>query len=332
MELPRTDGAAPSFDPELSRALAALGDATREPLTPGNLAAQQERDAAIRPRPTAHELRADGLFEVTELRVPGRDVTLLSARPAGVTGPLPLLYYMHGGGMVMGNAASVMPQLLREWALPLKLAVISVEYGLAPRAQYPVPVEDCYAGLVRAAEHAAELGIDADRIVIGGKSAGGGLAAALALLTRDRGGPAPIGQLLLCPMLDDRGSTFSSHQMAGIDVWDRTSNTTAWQAALGDRFGAADLPPYAAPARATDLSGLPPAYIDVGSAETFRDEDVAYADAIWRAGGQAELHVWPGACHGFDSFAPAAALSRDAREARTRWLRRVLARPGSEET
>ncbi|CAM5642126.1 hypothetical protein GCM10010343_53720 [Streptomyces avidinii] len=136
----------------------------------------------------------------------------------------------------------------------------------------------------------------------------------------------PIGQLLLCPMLDDRGSTFSSHQMAGIDVWDRTSNTTAWQAALGDRFEAVDLPPYAAPDRATDLSGLPPAYIDVGSAETFRDEDVAYA------GGQAELHVWPGAYHGFDSFAPAAALSRDAREARTRRLRRVLARPGSEET
>ncbi len=193
--------------------------------------------------------------------------------------------------MVMGNAPSVLPQLLREWALPLGLAVISVEYGLAPRAQYPEPVEDCDAGLVWAAGHAAELGIDADRTVIGGKRAGGGLAAALALLTRDRGGPAPIGQLLLCPMLDDRNTTFSSHQMAGIDIWDRTSNTTAWPALLGDRPGAADLPPYAAPARATDLSGLPPAYIDVGSSETFRDEDVAYADAIWRAGGQAELHV-----------------------------------------
>lgn len=323
-----TAGDAPPFDPELGAALATLGSEVREPFTPENLAARQERDAAARPRPTVRDLRADGRFEVDELLVPGAsgepDVTLVSARPARVTGPLPLLYYMHGGGMITGNAWSVLPRLLREWALPLELAVVSVEYRLAPRAQYPGPVEDCYAGLVWVAAHAAALGIDADRVVVGGKSAGGGLAAALALLTRDRGGPAPIGQLLLCPMLDDRNDTFSSHQMAGVDTWDRTSNTTAWQALLGDRYGAVDLPPYAAPARATDLSGLPPAYIEVGSAETFRDEDVAYANAIWQAGGQAELHVWPGAFHGFDTFAPGAALSQDARNARSRWLRRVL--------
>ncbi|WP_371502460.1 alpha/beta hydrolase [Kitasatospora sp. NBC_00374] len=320
--------APPPFDPELALALAALGDGAREPLTPQNLAARQERDAAARPRPTVRELRADGRFEVAEIRVPGvpagPDVTLVSARPAGLAGPLPLLYYMHGGGMVMGNAWSVLPQLLREWALTLELAVISVEYRLAPQAQYPGPVEDCYTGFSWVAAHAAALGIDADRIIVGGKSAGGGLAAALALLVRDRGGPAPIGQLLLCPMLDDRDNTLSSRQMAGRDTWDRTSNATAWQALLGDRYGAADLPPYAAPARATDLSGLPPAYIEVGSAETLRDEDVAYAHAIWQAGGQAELHVWPGAFHGFDTIAPQAALTRDARDARSRWLRRTL--------
>ncbi|MGW2633638.1 alpha/beta hydrolase [Streptomyces chattanoogensis] len=319
----------PPFDHELGVALAALVGETREPFTPENLVARQERDAATRPRPTVRDIQADGRFEVDELCVPGssgeRDVTLVSARPAGSAGPLPLLYYMHGGGMITGNAWSVLPRLLREWALPLELAVISVEYRLAPQTQYPGPVEDCYTGFVWAAERAAQLGIDADRIIIGGKSAGGGLAAALALLARDRGGPTPIGQLLLCPMLDDRNNTFSSHQMAGIDIWDRTSNATAWQALLGDRYGAADLPPYAAPARATDLSGLPPAYIEVGSAETFRDEDVAYASAIWQAGGQAELHVWPGACHGFDTFAPQAALSQDARNARSRWLRRLLA-------
>ncbi|MFF1908479.1 alpha/beta hydrolase [Kitasatospora sp. NPDC058218] len=323
-------GLAPPFDPELAAALAALGGGAGGPITPENLAARQERDVASRPRPTLRELRADGRFEVAELRVPrapdGPDVTLVSARPAGIPRPLPLLYYLHGGGMIMGNAWSVVPQLLREWALPLELAVISVEYRLAPRTRHPGPLEDCYAGFVWAAEHAAELGIDADRIVLGGKSAGGGLAAALALLTRDRGGPAPIGQLLLCPMLDDRGTSFSSHQMAGLDTWDRTSNATAWQALLGDRYGAADLSPYAAPARATDLSGLPPAYLDVGSAETFRDEDVAYAQALWQAGGQAELHVWPGAFHGFDTLAPRSALARDAREARLRWLRRILAR------
>lgn len=318
----------PPFDPELGVALAALGDEAREPFTPENLAARQERDAAARPRPTVRDLRADGWFEVDELRVPGasggQDVTLVSARPAGIAGPLPLLYYMHGGGMITGNAWSVLPKLLRDWALALELAVISVEYRLAPQAQYPGPVEDCYAGLVWVAAHAARLGIDADRIIVGGKSAGGGLAAALALLTRDRRGPAPIGQLLLCPMLDDRNNTFSSHQMAGIDTWDRTSNATAWQALLGARYGASDLSPYAAPGRAVDLSKLPPAYIDVGSAETLRDEDVAYANAIWQAGGQAELHVWPGAFHGFDTIAPRAALSQDARDARTHWLRRIL--------
>ncbi|POX52548.1 esterase [Streptomyces sp. Ru71] len=325
-------GQAPPLDPELRAALAASGEWVREPVTPENLAERQRRDATARPRPTLRELEADGRFEVAELSVPSlcgrRDVTLVSARPAGISGPLPLLYYLHGGGMIMGNAWSVLPQLLRAWAEPLELAVVSVEYGLAPRVRHPGPVEDCYAGLVRVAAHADELGIDADRIIVGGKSAGGGLAAALALLTRDRGGPTPIGQLLLCPMLDDRNDTFSSHQMAGVDTWDRTSNITAWQALLGDRYGTDDVPPYAAPARATDLSGLPPAYIEVGSAETFRDEDVAYAGALWQAGGQAELHVWPGACHGFDTFAPRAALSQDARDARTRWLRRLLAQSG----
>ncbi|MCX5213705.1 alpha/beta hydrolase [Kitasatospora sp. NBC_00240] len=321
---------APPFDAELGAALAARGAAAREPVTPAGLAAAQRRDAVARPRPTLRQLRADGRFEVRELRLPGgrdgTEVTLVVARPAGIPGPLPVLYYLHGGGMIMGNAWSVLPRLLREWALPLRLAVVSVEYRLAPGAQYLEPVEDCYTGLVRATGRAAELGLDPDRVLLGGKSAGGGLAAALALLTRDRGGPAPIGHLLLSPMLDDRGSTFSSHQMAGVDTWDRTSNATAWQALLGDRYGAADLSPYAAAARATDLSGLPPAYIEVGSAETFRDEAVAYADAIWRAGGEAELHVWPGAFHGFDTVAPRAALSQDAREARTRWLRRVLLR------
>ncbi|WP_370097494.1 alpha/beta hydrolase [Streptacidiphilus sp. MAP12-20] len=310
---------------------------SREPVTLDDLAARQQRDAAARPRPTLRELRADGRFEVEELRAPGgvRDekagregieVRLVSARPAGIAGPLPLLYYMHGGGMIMGNAWSVLPRLLREWVLPLQLAVISVEYRLAPQAQYPGPLEDCYAGLLWAADHASGLGLDADRIMIGGKSAGGGLAAAVALLTRDRGGPAPVGQLLLSPMLDDRNNTFSSHQMAGRDLWDRASNATAWRAMLGDRHGTADLPPYAAPARATDLSGLPPAYIEVGSAETFRDEAVAYADAIWQAGGEAELHVWPGAFHGFDTIAPRAVLSQDARDARSRWLRRIVGR------
>ncbi|MFJ9770770.1 alpha/beta hydrolase [Kitasatospora sp. NPDC101157] len=318
----------PPLDPQVGAAVAAAGERARGVLTPEDLAAWQERDAASRPRPTLDRLRDGGRFEVAELRAPradgGGEVTLLSGRPAGAGGTLPVLYYLHGGGMVTGNAWSVLPRLLRSWALPLGLAVVSVEYRLAPRTRFPGAVDDCWAGLTWVVEHADALGLDARRLVIGGKSAGGGLAAALALLTRDRGGPAPVGQLLLSPMLDDRGDTFSSHQMVGHDTWDRASNATAWQAVLGDRYGAADLSPYAAPARATDLSRLPATYVEVGSAETFRDEAVAYADAIWRAGGDAELHVWPGACHGFDTLAPHAAVSQDALAARTRWLRRIL--------
>ncbi|MET8625103.1 alpha/beta hydrolase [Kitasatospora sp. NPDC004669] len=320
----------PPLDPQVGAAVGAAGERARELLTPECLAAWQERDIAARPRPTLDRLCDGGRFEVEELHVPradgGGDVTLVSARAAGVREALPLLYYLHGGGMVTGNAWSVLPRLLRAWALPLGLAVVSVEYRLAPRTRFPGAVEDCYAALDWVVENADVLGVDARRVVVGGKSAGGGLAAALALLARDRGGPAPVGQLLLSPMLDDRGHTFSSHQMAGHDTWDRTSNATAWQALLGDRYGAADLSPYAAPARATDLSRLPAAYVEVGSAETFRDEAVAYADAIWQAGGDAELHVWPGACHGFDTLAPHAVISQDAHDARTRWLRRVLRR------
>ncbi|MFD0368561.1 alpha/beta hydrolase [Streptomyces sp. NPDC059071] len=301
-----------------------MGTDRREPVTPENLAERRARDAASRPRPTAGELRADGRFEVEELRV--GDVTLVSARPAGLDGPLPLLYYLHGGAMVMGNAWSVLPTVLREWVEPLGLAVLSVEYRLAPEAPYPAALEDAYEGLVWAAGHAAELDVDPGRIVIGGKSAGGGLAAALALLARDRGGPSALGQLLLSPMLDDSLETYSARQMSGVDVWDLTSHATIWRAYLGERYepGAADVPPYAAPSRATDLSGLPPAYVEVGSAEMFRDEGVAYANRIWQSGGQAELHVVPGACHGFDGLARHATLTQDARTTRTRWLRRLL--------
>ncbi|WP_370412403.1 alpha/beta hydrolase fold domain-containing protein [Streptomyces fradiae] len=324
MGMSRRGGGPPTpFDPEVRAVVEARGAGRREPMTAANLAERRARDAASRPRPTAEELRDGGRFEVAELRTPG--VTLVSARQAGLGGPLPLLYYLHGGAMVMGNAWSVLPTVLREWAEPLGLAVLSVEYRLAPEASYPAAVEDAYAGLVWAAGHAAELGVDPGRFVIGGKSAGGGLAAALALLNRDRGGPPVLGQMLLSPMLDDRMDTYSAHQMSGVDVWDLTSHTTAWQAHLGALYGAPDTPPYAAPARATDLTGLPPAYVEVGSAEMFRDEGVAYANGLWRAGSQAELHVWPGACHGFDGLARHAALTRTARAARTDWLRRLLA-------
>jgi acetyl esterase/lipase len=316
------------FDPELAAALSALGDQISPSITPAAIALAREADAPMMPPPTDEELSRGGTYTVAERTVPGPadapDISLLICTPVGVDGARPAIYHTHGGGMVFGdNRAGALEMV--ETASRYGAVVVSVEYRLAPETPHPGPVEDVYAGLVWTAKNAAELGIDPDRIVIAGGSAGGGLTAALGLLARDRGGPAVFGQMLLCPMLDDRNNTVSSLQMAGRGVWDHTANETGWGALLGDAAGGPDVSPYAAPARATDLSGLPPTFIDVGSAETFRDEDVAYATAIWQAGGRAELHVWPGGYHGFDMFAPAAAVSQDAKAARLRWLDRLLA-------
>ncbi|WP_155334611.1 alpha/beta hydrolase [Acrocarpospora corrugata] len=313
----------PPFDPELAAALAVMAEFIPPSLTLETLPTLRGADIGG----MEEDLTRGGAIDVTELTVPGPagepDISLLVLRPAGEAGPVPALYNIHGGGMIMGTNRLIPTEML-DMIVELKLAVVSVEYRLAPEHPHPAPVEDSYAGLVWTAKHAGEIGVDPARILVMGASAGGGLAAAVALLARDRGGPALIGQLLLCPMIDDRNDTVSSHQMAGLGIWDRISNDTGWTALLGDRRGGPDVSPYAAPARATDLSGLPPAFIDVGSAETFRDEDVAYATRIWQAGGVAELHVWPGGFHGFDMMAPHAAISQEAKAARLRWLRRIL--------
>ncbi|WP_329251194.1 alpha/beta hydrolase [Streptomyces canus] len=318
----------PPFDPELSAAL----DLIKDVISPG--LTMDEIDV-VRQGPGIEmladlDLTLGGFFEVEDRSVPGPagapEISLLICRP---TGPVsagtgrPVIYHVHGGGMILGNNRVGVDGPLT-WAKELDAVVVSVEYRLAPEHPHPAPVEDVYAGLVWTSEHAAELGGDPERIVIAGASAGGGLSAALALLTRDRKGPRPMGQLLMCPMLDDRNDSPSTYQMAGLGVWDRTANETGWTALLGDLRGGPDVPAYAAPARAEDLSGLPPAFLDVGSAETFRDEVVAYASRIWQAGGVAELHVWPGGFHGFDGFAPQAALSQAAQAAHVGWLRRLL--------
>ncbi|NEB02754.1 alpha/beta hydrolase [Streptomyces sp. SID13726] len=318
----------PPFDPELSAAL----DLIKEMISPG--LTLDELDA-VRQGPGVQmladlDLTLDGFFEVADRSVPGPEgapeISLLICRPVAPapagTGR-PVIYHVHGGGMVLGNNRLGVDGPLA-WAKELDAVVVSVEYRLAPEHPHPAPIEDVYAGLVWTAAHAEEFGGDAERIVIAGASAGGGLSAALALLTRDRKGPRAIGQLLMCPMLDDRNESPSTYQMAGLGVWDRTANETGWTALLGELRGGPDVPAYAAAARAEDLSGLPPAFLDVGSAETFRDEVVAYASRIWQAGGVAELHVWPGGFHGFDGFAPQAALSQAARAAHVGWLRRLL--------
>jgi acetyl esterase/lipase len=323
------------FDAELAPFLAAMPPFGLGQVTLQMIPALRSARRGTFPEVTDDDLRRGGAYAVSTRRVPGPEgapeISLLICRPAGRSDPaataVPALYHIHGGGMIVGDNRTGLPGML-DLAAPLGMAVVSVEYRLAPETPHPGPVEDCYAGLAWAAAHAGELGIDPGRIIVGGASAGGGLSAAVALLARDRGGPALAGQLLLCPMLDDRNDTPSSWQMAGLGVWDRAANNLGWTALLGEARGGPDVSPYAAAARAADLSGLPPAYIDVGSAETFRDEDVAYATRIWQAGGIAELHVWPGGFHGFTVMVPGAALARDAVAAPGAWLRRLLASLG----
>jgi acetyl esterase/lipase len=193
-------------------------------------------------------------------------------------------------------------------ASAFKCLVASVEYRLAPEHPFPAPMDDCYAGLSWVADNASELGADAARLVVAGASAGGGLAAGLALMARDRGGPAIAYQQLVFPMLDHRNETPSSHMIDDARVWSRPANLTAWSAYLGDA-DRDSVSPYASPTMADDLSGLPPAYINVGEFDMFLDEDVAYAQALQRAGVAVELHVYPGAFHGSSGFVVDAPVS-----------------------
>jgi acetyl esterase/lipase len=316
------------FDAELQSVYNDITEEESAPMSAELLSEIRAEDAAR--VPALEELSRGGRFAVTERAVPGLpgspEVALLICTPVEVPGPRPTIYYAFGGGMICGDhrhRANIDPLL--DAAELLGAAVVAVGRRLAPENPHPAPIDDLYSGLLWTAEHAAELGLDPERIVVAGTSAGGGLTAALALTVRDKGGPRLLGQLLMSPMLDDRNDSASVLQMDGHDLWDRSSNGYGWNALLGPARGGPDVSPYAAPARATDLSGLPPAFIDVGSAESLRDEVVDYATRIWQADGAAELHVWAGGYHCFDRVVPDALISRAAREARHSWLRRLLA-------
>lgn len=224
-------------------------------------------------------------------------------RPRAARASSPALYWMHGGGMVLGSVAMDDARCI-EIVEQLDIAVASVEYRLAPAFPYPVPLDDCYAGLEWLFSAADSLGLDADRIAIGGGSAGAGLAAGLALLARDRGQITPCFQLLRYPMIDDRNTTQSSQAVTDLRVWNRSANLTGWGAYLGDAAGTDDVSPYAAAARATDLSGLPPAIVTVGELDMFLDEDIEYAQRLIAAGVSTELHVYRGCIHGSDAMVP----------------------------
>jgi len=315
--------ARPPFDPELEAVLAVLGDQLPPSITPEMIPLlRQASPVAV----DVDDVLAEAGVTRRDVTIPGHegaDILVTVLARADHTGRGPGIFHTHGGGMIIGDRFVGLGQIL-PWIVEHDAVAVTVEYRLAPEFPDPYPVEDCYAGLVWTAEHADELGIDPERLVIAGASAGGGLAAGTALLARDRRGPRLAGQVLIYPMLDDRDLTVSTTQIDGVGVWDRVSNVTGWSALLGDRRATDDVSIYAAPARATDLSGLPPAFIDCGSAEVFRDEDVAYATALWHAGVQAELHVWPGGFHGFDLMAPHTAIAQAMTAARNAWVARVL--------
>jgi acetyl esterase/lipase len=230
-------------------------------------------------------------------------------RPADQDGQLPCLFWIHGGGHVLGQVEQDDPAM-DFYVGSIGCVAVSVDWRLPPEHPYPAPMDDCYAGLAWTYEHAAELGIDPGRIVVGGASSGGGSAAGLTLLARDRGEVPVAAQFLVYPMIDDRNVTPSSHLITHHKVWNRTSNIIGWRSYLGDLFGTDDVPPYAAPTRAEDLSGLPPTWMATGDLDLFVDENIDYAQRLIRAGVPTEFHVYPRAIHGFDVFAPDSAVSK----------------------
>ncbi|MER5203876.1 alpha/beta hydrolase [Streptomyces sp. NPDC002825] len=309
-----------AFDPELAPWAAKLPR-----LDYGDLAAARAfLEAAVGRQPP---YRPTAPVDVRELLVPGRrgapQVPVRVYRPAGSADRLPALVYLRWGGFVFGHLDSIHATATR-LAEQVGAVVVSVGYRNAPEHPFPAPLDDCYAALEWTAEHHAELGVDPDRIGIGGESAGGGLAAAVALLARDRGGPALRFQCLVHPELDDRLETRSAREFTDTPKWDRDSARHSWRHYLGaTRHPDDPVSPYAAPARAEDLAGLPPAFISACEFDPLRDENILYAHRLIQAGVPTELIHYPGTFHGCLSFADTEVVRRMTAD-QTAALRRGL--------
>ncbi|MGW9528190.1 alpha/beta hydrolase [Paenibacillus terrae] len=237
---------------------------------------------------------------------------------------LPAMLWIHGGGYVMGHP-DMDDALCERFVQAAKCVVVSVDYRLAPEHPYPAAIDDCYAALTWMTDEAELLGIDLDRIAIAGASGGGGLTAALALMARDKGGPALIFQMPLYPMIDNRNNTASSHEITADNApWNRTNNLAAWNMYLGDRTEDSEVSPYAVPSRAENLAGLPPIYTCVGQLDLFRDETIEYVTRLAQAGVDVEFHLYPGTFHNFEGMVPQAEVSQRASQSYVDAIARAL--------
>ena len=259
-------------------------------------------------------------LQVAEYQYPGpeNELTLRLYHPETAAADSPGLIYIHGGGMIMGDLES-QDENMREAATELNIPIASIDYRKAPEHPYPAAPEDCYAGVSWVFANAQALGMDPSNIGLMGASAGGGLALAVALMLRDRQGPSLKYLLPIYPMIDDRHETTSSNEVVDIGIWDRAGSIEAWNWYLGG----AEADSYAAPARAENLSKLPPTYIDVGDLDLFRDENITIVQRLSAAGVSVEFHLWPGAYHASELFAPNAALSRKIWSTRYTAIRRM---------
>nr|AXL06305.1 alpha/beta hydrolase [uncultured bacterium] len=307
-----------AFDPELATVVPALPITDLGDLVTARAAVSELRDRL--PAPDVEGLRID------DVRVPadGHEVVLRLYRPVRPVAPS-AVYFVHGGGFMVGDLDVAQVPCV-ELVRALGIVVVSVEYRLAPETPYPGPIEDVYTGLCWLAGHAEEVGVDPRRIVTYGISSGGCLSGGLALLSRDRGGPPIAYQFLNAPVLDDRLETPSMRAFVDTPLWSRPQAEISWDAYLGSGVRATDaVPCYAAPARATDLRGLPPAYVAVKQFDPLRDEGIAYAVAMQAAGVNVELHLFPGTFHGSARCADAA-ISRREHEEQVAVLRHVTGR------
>ena len=266
-------------------------------------------------------------LQVENVLIPCQDadekLRLRIYKPLSVNASTPVLLWMHGGGYLIGKPEQddgICAGYVRE----LGVTVVSVDYRLTPKYPFPAPLDDCYAALKWIKSHADELNIDPKRIVVGGNSAGSGLAAALAQLAFDRKEIEIAFQLLIYPMLDDRTVLRTDIDDSNNVAWNHPSNRFGWESYLGQKCGLDDVPAYSVPARRADLSGLPPAWIGVGDLDIFHDEDVAYARRLKENGVECELKVIEGAFHGFDVFDPQLPIVQEFRTSQIAVLRKYL--------